>query len=282
MTAAGRPPGRRPARRPVGRARRLDRVRHRDRRRPGRRGLPGRAGPDRPRRGAGGGCRPITGARTGRRPPTTTRPRSARRGRSRSVRRIDRLAATRPAPVVVHRPARAVRRGRDGPGAARGGRPGLHRLGRRGVGDRHGQDDLQADLPRASGCRSSTGARSARPAGRATRTPSARELEAFAAGAARPAADGQAGAARQLGRDDPRPRSGRARRRPRPRLPPRHAGAGRDLRAGRARPRGGDHRQRPGRARALRPGRDRVRPRVLRLRRQVHGRACPRPRRAPR
>ena len=54
------------------------------------------------------------------------------------------------------------------------------------------------------------------------------ELEAFAAGSGETAADGQAGAARQLGRDDARPRPVRARRRPRPGLPPRHAGPRRD------------------------------------------------------
>ena len=42
------------------------------------------------------------------------------------------------------------------------------------------------------------------------------------------------------------------------------------------------HRQRPGRPRAVRAGRDRVRPRVLRLRREVHAPACPRRRPGPR
>ena len=86
-----------------------------------------------------------------------------------------------------------------------------------------------------------------------------------------PAADGQAGAPRELGRDDPRPRPLRARRGARGGLPPRHARPRRDLPGRRARPRGRRHRQRRA-ARDLRPGRDRVRPRVLRLRGQVHGR----------
>ena len=107
--------------------------------------------------------------RTGRPPPTTTRPRSGADGP------IAAGAGARPAgrraagAGRVHRPARPVRRGRHGPGPARGGRPGLHRVRRRGVGDRHGQGALQAAVPRASGCRSSTGARSAPRAGRPTR-----------------------------------------------------------------------------------------------------------------
>ena len=66
----------------------------------------------------------------------------------------------------LHRPARPVRRGRHGPGPARGGRPRLHRLRRRRIGDRHGQGDLQAASPAGSACRSSTGSRSGPPAGR--------------------------------------------------------------------------------------------------------------------
>ena len=55
-------------------------------------------------------------------------------------------------------------------------------------------------------------------------------------------------------------------------LPPRHARPRRDVPGRRARPRGLGHRQRPGPARAVRSRRDRVRPRVLRLRREVHRR----------
>ncbi len=125
---------------------------------------------------------------------------------------LDRLAGTDPAPVVVDRAARAVRRGRDRPGAARGGRPGLH--------------GLRASRPRRSAWTRRIFKRMCRGIGlpvvdwrevRAARwaaDPGAvrTELEAFAAGSPEPAADGQAGRPRQLGRDDPRPRPERARR----------------------------------------------------------------------
>ncbi len=65
----------------------------------------------------------------------------------------------------------------------------------------------------------------------------------------------------------------RARRRAGDGLPPRHARPRRDVPRRCPRPRGLGHRQRPGPPRAVRSGRDRVRPRVLRLRREVHGRA---------
>ena len=89
-------------------------------------------------------------------------------------------------------------------------------------------------------------------------------------GRRRPAADGQAVRPRQLRRDDPRPRAGRARPGARPGLPLRHRRPRRGVPGRRARPRGLGHRQRSGPARDLRPGRDRQRPRVLRLRREVH------------
>ena len=78
---------------------------------------------------------------------------------------LERLADARPRPVVLPRAPRPVRRGRDRPGAVRGGRPRLHGFGRHGERDRHGQGDLQAARPRP---RASpwTGARSARRAGR--------------------------------------------------------------------------------------------------------------------
>ena len=88
----------------------------------------------------------------------------------------------------------------------------------------------------------------------------------------RRAADGQAVRARELGRDDPRAHARRTRRGARPGLPVRRRRAGRGLRRRRPRPRGLDHRQRPRPARGVRPGRGRVRPRVLRLRREVHAR----------
>ena len=133
-----RPPAdRRPARRPVGRARRLDRVRDGDRRRPRR---------PRPRRSSqvlidlDGGWWWLPAG------PSPRRPARRRLRRSGGARRatgpltagaaIDRLAAARPAAGRLHRPPRAVRRGRHGPGAARGGRPRLHRLGRGGLGAR--------------------------------------------------------------------------------------------------------------------------------------------------
>ena len=73
---------------------------HRDRRRPRRRGLPGRAGPDRPRRGVvvAAGRPPARGpaARRLRRPGRARRA----RGRSRSAPRSTAWPPTRPAPVV--------------------------------------------------------------------------------------------------------------------------------------------------------------------------------------
>ena len=76
--------------------------------------------------------------------------------------------------------------------------------------------------------------------------------------------------------------AGELRRGARPGLPLRHGRAGRGVPRRRPRPRGLDHRQRPGPPRAVRPGRDRVRPRVLRLRREVHARPVRDDRPAPR
>ena len=141
--------GRRPARRPVGRARRVDRVGHGHRR-----GA---------RRRAGTTSRqvlidldgalvvaaaPTIAATAGRPRRTTTRPRSAPTGPLTVGAALDRLARRRPGAGRLHRAPRPVRRGRHGPGAARGGRPRLHRRGRRGLGARHGQGALQAALPR--------------------------------------------------------------------------------------------------------------------------------------
>ena len=80
---------------------------------------------------------------------------------------IDRLAAGDPAPVVfiaLHGP---FGRGRDGPGAARGGRPGLHRVRCRGVGPGDGQGAVQAARPRTR----AAGRRLARDPGRALGAP---------------------------------------------------------------------------------------------------------------
>ena len=202
------------ARRPVGRARRVDRVRDRHRRRARRRG---------PRRSTqvlidldgGWWWLPADHRRDDRPAGGLRRPGRARRrrARSRSGAALDRLAARRPAPGRVHRAPRPVRRGRHGPGAARGGRPRLHRLRRRRLGAsawtrRSSSGSCRGlGLPVVDWREVRAGA-----LGGATRARSSRELEAFAAGTRRPAADGQAGAARQLGRDDPRPRPRRARR----------------------------------------------------------------------
>ncbi len=165
--------------------------------------------PRRPLVVAAGGPSPRRPARSRLRRPGRARRRRAARGGA----ALDRLAGADPAPVVVHRPPRAVRRGRHGPGAARGGRPGLHGLGRRGVG-------ASAWTRRcSSGCAAGIGLpvvdwREVRAARWAA------DRDAVLGGARgvrrrrrRPAADGQAGPARQLGRDDPRPRPGGARRR---------------------------------------------------------------------
>ena len=184
---------------------------------------------------------------------------------------LDRLAGLRPGAGRVHRPPRPVRRGRHRPGPARGGRPGLHRLRRGGVGAGHGQGAVQADEPRhrAAGRRVARGPRGplgGRPRRRPDRAGGLRRRHR------RRAADDQAVRARELGRDDPGAHARRTGRGARPGLPLRRRRAGRGLRRRRPRPRGLDHRQRPRPARGVRPGRDRVRPRVLRLRREVHAR----------
>ena len=147
---------------------------------------PGRAGPHRPRRPVVVAAGRSSARRPARQPPTTTRPRSAPSGPVTVGAALDRLAAARPAPVVVHRPPRPVRRGRHGPGPARGGRPGVHRVRRGRLGDRDGQGHLQAAVPRhrPAGRRLARGPRAR--AGRAIRPRSATELEAFAAGRADP------------------------------------------------------------------------------------------------
>ena len=84
--------------------------------------------------------------------------------------RARRARRARPEARRVPRPPRAVGRGRHGPGAPRGRRAALHRVRRDGPRDRHGQGDVQAARAAAWGCRSSTGARFAPRAGRATGT----------------------------------------------------------------------------------------------------------------
>ena len=185
---------------------------------------------------------------------------------------LDRLAAARPAPVVaiaLHGPF-----GEDGngPGPARGGRTGLHRCPvwrpRRSAWTRPCSSGCAA----GSACPSSIGARSGSAAG-----PPIRPGFAWSSRPSRP------------GALDPRLMVKPARlgssvgmtlvhdpseldRRASDRVPLRLAGPGRDLSPRRARPGGLGHRQRPGGARAVRPRRDRLGPRVLRLRREVHGR----------
>ena len=256
---------------PVRGARRLDRLGHRHRRRPGR----ARARVDRvlidldgawwwlpagPRAAAAGRRRLRRSGRAGRRGPD-----------ARSAPPLDRLAADGPAPVVfiaLHGPF-----GEDGTVQALLEAAGLAYTGS-GVAASalgHGQGPVQAPRAAASACRSSTGARSRPRAGRATRPASLAELEAFAAGDRRPAPDGQAGPpgssvgmtlAHDAGRAAPALDDG---------LPVRHAGPRRDATSPAPRELevavlGNDR----GRARAVRPGRDPGRPRVLRLRRQVH------------
>ena len=193
-----------------------------------------------------------------------------RRARSRSAPRSTGSPPRDPAPVVfiaLHGPF-----GEDGTVQALLEAAGLAYTGS-GVAasaHRHGQDALQAAVPRASACRSSTGARSAPRAGRATRPPSAPSSRRSPAGAGdprlmvKPARLGSS-VGMTLVHDpselDAALDDG---------VPPRHARPRRDVPRRRARPRGRGHRQRPGRPRAVRPGRDHLRPRVLRLRRQVH------------
>ena len=136
-----------------------------------------RPGPDRPRRAVVVAAGRPPARRPARPPPTTTRRRSAPTARSRVGAAIDRLAARDPAPVVfiaLHGPF-----GEDGTVQALLEAAGLrlHGLGRRGLGARHGQGALQADVPRArpAGRRLARGPR--RPLGGATRTRVRAELD---------------------------------------------------------------------------------------------------------
>ena len=103
-----------------------------------------------------------------------------------------RSPASAPQPVVflaLHGPF-----GEDGTVQALCEAAGLAYTGSGRDRERVGMDKARVQAARraGSGCRSPTGARSARRAGRATPTACSRELEAFAAGTRRPAADGQA------------------------------------------------------------------------------------------
>ena len=272
--ATARPADRRPARRPVGRARRLDRVRDRDRRRPW--PTPGYAvepGPDRPRR------RLVVAAR---------RP-SARRPAGRRLRRPGARSAPT-GPLDGRRRARPARRGAtrrrscSSPSTARSARtapsrrcsrrPAWPTPGRAWRRRRSGMDKalFKRLVPRArpAGRRLARGPRGA--LGGATRDARPRRARGVRRRApatprlmVKPARLG-ASVGMTLAHD-----AGRARR-------PRSTTAFRydtlalveALPRRRPRPRGRGHRQRPGAARAVRPGRDRRRPRVLRLRREVH------------
>ena len=142
---------------------------HRDRRGPDGRRLPGVGMGSSTSTAAGGGCPTATGAMGGRRPPTTTRPRSG--PRSEPAGRGARVARGGGAPAGrVPRAPRPVRRGRHGPGAVRGGRPRVHGLGRDGERRSAWTRRCSSDSSAGWGCRSSTGARSARRAGPATPT----------------------------------------------------------------------------------------------------------------
>ena len=268
-----RPPSRRgPARRPVGGARRLARVRvARSRPRSGRRGH----AVERWLIDLDGGWWRLPAGSTG----ATDRPAPryddpAALGATGPValrRRLERLRPARPRARRLHRAPRPVRRGRHRPGAARGGRPGLHRLGRGGVGGGHGQDRSSSGCARGIDLPVVRLARGPRPrAGRPIRPRVLAELEAFAAATGdprlivKPARLGSSSASPSSTTRpscDGGPRGGLRARQPGPR---------RGVPGRRPRARGGRRGQRPGRPRAVRAGRDPVRPRVLRLRRQVH------------
>ena len=222
---------------------------------------------------AGGPCRPIIGAATVRQPPTTTRPRWAPRARSTVGAALDRLARADPAPVVVialHGPF-----GEDGTVQALLEAAGLAYTGsgRRRLGARAWTRRSSSGCAAGSACRSSTGARSGRRAGRPTRAASGASSTAFAAGPRDPRLMVKPAAPRQLGRDDPRPRHRRARRRrsispsatTRSRSSRRTSPGARDLEVSII---GND----PARLEIYGPGEIVQRPRVLRLRREVHAR----------
>ena len=175
---------------------------------------------DRPRRRLVVAAGRPSARRTVRPPPTTIRPRSARTGRSPPG------AAARPAGRASSR-----RRSCSSPSTARSARTARsRRCSRRPASPTPGSGVAASaiGMDKALFKRMCRGIGlpvvdwrevRARPLGGATRDAVRAELAAFAARRRRPAADGQAGAARQLGRDDPRPRPVRARRGARPGLP---------------------------------------------------------------
>ena len=169
------------------------------------------------------------------------------------------------------RPPRPVRRGRHRAGPVRGGRARLHGLRRDRQRGGHGQGRVQAARARPRPARDRLGRDPRRALGRGPgrRAGRARGVRGRGRG---PAAHGQAGPPRQLGGHDPRPCRGGAGGGPRRGVPLRRPGAGRALPRRRPGPRGVRAGQRARRDRALRPGRDQVRPRVLRLRGEVHAR----------
>ena len=264
--------GRRCPRRTVGGARRVDRLRLGHRGRAGRQRLPARDLADRPRRELVAAAGRVPARRTAAGRVRRLRPRSGADGPLDAGVAIERLAARHVRPVVflaLHGPF-----GEDGTAQALCEAAGLAYTGsgRRRERDRHGQGDLQAAGARPGAARRGL----ARGPGRALGSragPRARRARGVRRRGRRPAPDGQARPPRELRGHDARPYAGRARGGARGGVPLRRPGPRRALPRRRARPRGRRHRQRAGRPGALRPRRDHVGPRVLRLRREVHARA---------
>ena len=240
-------------------------------RRSSRHRLPRRAGPHRSRRRLVVAAGRSSARRTGRPPPTTIRPRSARTGRSRPAPRSTGWPPPRPAPVVfiaLHGPF-----GEDGTVQALLEAAGLAYTGSGVAASAIGMDKaLFKRICRGIGLPvvDWREVRAATLGERPGRRPA--ELEAFAAGSGdprlmvKPARLGSS-VGMTLAHDPPsgtraldlafRLRHARARRDATSRAP----ATSRSRSSATTRP-----------ARAVRPGRDRVRPRVLRLRREVHGR----------
>ena len=175
----------------------------------------------------------------------------------------------RPAAGRLHRPARSVRRGRHGPGAARGGRPRLHRVRRGGLGARHGQGRSSSGSARGlglpvvdwrevrAGALAATGPPCSASSRRSPRAPADPRLMV------KPARLGSSVGmtlAHAAGERGGRARGGLPLRR-RWRSSRRYSPAPATSRSASSATTA---------ARAVRPGRDRRRPRVLRLRREVH------------
>ena len=256
---------RRPPRWPVRRARRLDRVGLGDRRRPRGSRLPGRADPHRPRR------RLVAAARRPVRRPATAgvrRPGRPRRDRTRAAagRSTGSPRATRDRSCSSPSTGRSAR-------TARSRRSSRRRAAYTGSGvtaSAIGMDKaIFKRLARGLGLPLADWREVPATAGPPT-GPRPRRARGVRGGHRRPAADGQAGAARQLGRDVPRPRTRRARRGDRRRPPPRLARAGRGVPGRRPRPRGLVIGNDPARLELYGPGEIVAGPRVLRLRGEIH------------